>query len=225
MKRAFDVLASLFALLLLSPLLLPVVLVLRCTGEGEIFYRQVRVGRGKAPFRIFKFATMLKDSPNLSGGDITIAHDPRVLPVGRFLRDTKINELPQLLNILFGDMSVIGWRPLTSRVAEFFPKEHWDALRDWRPGLSGVGSIVFCDEEALLTGVADRKAVYVSVIAPYKSALELWYARNQSFWLDLKLIVFTLVAVLKPDFDIAGRLRDLPPEPAELAALRRKSRK
>jgi len=224
MKRAFDIIASGLALLLLSPLLLPLIVVLRCTGEGEIFYRQQRVGRGKAPFFIYKFATMLKDSPNLSGGDITIANDPRVLPMGRFLRDTKINELPQLLNIFFGDMSIIGWRPLTPRVADLFPNEHWQALKDWRPGLSGVGSIVFRDEELLLSGVTDRHSVYLSVIVPYKSALEIWYTKHQSFWLDLKLIAITAIAVVNSKYDFSRSLPDLPPVPSTLTALRDKAK-
>jgi len=220
MKRAFDIVASGLALLLLSPLLLPLVILLRCTGEGEVFYRQKRVGRGKVPFDIYKFATMLKDSPNLSGGDITTADDPRILPLGRFLRNTKINELPQLLNVVLGDMSIIGWRPLTPRVADLFPKEHWEALKDWRPGLSGIGSIAFRDEEELLSGVTDRQSVYLTVIVPYKSALEIWYAKNCSFWLDMKLIAVTAVSVLNSSYDFRRSLPGLPPVPAALTALR-----
>lgn len=220
MKRAFDILASALALIVLSPLLVPLVIILRLTGEGEIFYRQLRIGRQKHSFYILKFATMLKNSPSLSGGDITVAKDPRILPVGRFLRDTKINELPQLLNILFGDMSVIGWRPLTPRVADMFPDSHWEALSNIRPGLSGIGSIVFRDEEALLSNVADRESVYLTAIVPYKSALELWYAQHQSLWLDLKLIAMTVLAVLNPQFDYTRHLPDLPRIPEPLAALR-----
>jgi lipopolysaccharide/colanic/teichoic acid biosynthesis glycosyltransferase len=224
MKRAFDIIASGLALLLLSPLLLPLAVVLRCTGEGEIFYRQQRVGRGKKLFHIYKFATMLKNSPNLGGGDITVAGDPRILPMGRFLRNTKINELPQLLNILIGDMSIIGWRPLTPRVADLFPKAHWEALEDWRPGLSGIGSIVFRDEEALLSGVADRISVYASAIVPYKSALEVWYTKHQSFRLDMKLIAITAVAMMKPGYDFSRNLPDLPQVTAALTALREHAR-
>ncbi len=224
MKRTFDIIASGLALLLLSPLLLPLIVVLRCTGEGEIFYKQQRVGRGKALFDIYKFATMLKNSPNLSGGDITVASDPRILPLGRFLRNTKINELPQLLNILFGDMSIIGWRPLTPRVADLFPKEHWEALKDWRPGLSGIASIAFRDEEALLFGVADRERVYVSVIVPYKSALELWYTMHQSLWLDMKLIAITAIAVVNSKYDFSRSLPDVPAVPASLTVLREESK-
>ena len=150
LKRVFDVVAAGTALLVLSPLLLPIAALLRATGEGEVFYRQERVGRGGKRFRIYKFATMLKDSPNLTGGDITIDRDPRILPCGRFLRKTKINELPQLLNVIAGDMSIIGPRPLTPRVAALFPAQYWEDIAELRPGLSGTGSIVFRNEEVLL---------------------------------------------------------------------------
>jgi lipopolysaccharide/colanic/teichoic acid biosynthesis glycosyltransferase len=220
MKRIFDVVVSGLAILLLSPLLLPVMILLRLTGEGEVFYRQERVGFGRKPFSIYKFATMLKDSPKLPGGDITVGSDPRILPVGRVLRNTKVNELPQLLNVFFGDMSLIGWRPLTPRVASLFPEAHWDALANWRPGLSGIGSLVFRDEEQLLTGVADRQTVYASVIVPYKSALEVWYTKHQSFWLDLKLIAITAGAVMGFKPDLYRIFSDLPPPPATLMQLR-----
>lgn len=223
MKRAFDLITSGFALSLLSPLLLPLIILLRCTGEGEILYRQQRIGRGNKLFDLYKFATMLKDSPSLSGGDITVANDPRILPIGRFLRDWKINELPQLVNVFLGDMSIIGWRPLTPRVANLFPREHWEALKDWRPGLSGVGSVVFRDEEALLADVADRQAVYELAIVPYKSALEIWYTRHQSFWLDMKLIAITAIMVVNSKYDFISNLPNLPPVPDALATLRDRS--
>ena len=108
MERFFDIFFSGLALLVLSPLLVPIVLILRFSGEGEIFFLQERIGKGGQVFKLFKFATMLKDSPNIGTGTVTMKGDPRVLPVGKFLRKTKINELPQLLNIFFGDTSVIG---------------------------------------------------------------------------------------------------------------------
>jgi Sugar transferases involved in lipopolysaccharide synthesis len=123
MQRLFDIILSVIALAILSPLLVPVAVVLRMTGEGEVFYVQQRVGRGGRSFGLFKFATMLKNSPNLGTGTVTVRDDPRVLPVGRFLRRTKINELPQLINILKGDMSIIGPRPQTRRCFDAFPAE------------------------------------------------------------------------------------------------------
>jgi lipopolysaccharide/colanic/teichoic acid biosynthesis glycosyltransferase len=219
LKRIFDIVASGVAIIALSPLILPIMLTLRFTGEGDVFYLQERVGRGGRRFWIYKFATMLRDSPRLTGGDITIANDPRVLPLGGFLRKTKINELPQLFNILMGDMSIIGPRPLTPRVAELFPMSHWAALADCRPGLSSVGSIVFRDEERMLQGVVDRERVYATAIVPYKSELEKWYVEHQSFWLDIKLIFFTLAAVVNPVLDLSRSLPGLPEAPEALTTL------
>ena len=121
MQRFVDVIFSGIALVLLSPLLLPLIFILRVTGEGEIFFSQNRVGRGGKHFELYKFATMLKDSPNMGTGTVTVKNDPRVLPMGGFLRKTKINELPQLINIFNGDMSVIGPRPQTQRCFDAFP--------------------------------------------------------------------------------------------------------
>src|SRR5258705_954032 len=221
LKRVFDIVVAGTALLVLSPLLLPIAAVLLSTGEGEVFYRQERVGRGGKCFRIYKFATMLKDSPNLSGGDITVDRDPRILPCGRFLRKTKINELPQLLNVIAGDMSIIGPRPLTPRVAALFPAHYWESIAELRAGLSGVGSIVFRDEERLLSAANDRERVYAEQIVPYKIALESWYLRNQSFALDLKLIALTLFAMLHRDLDANRFLRGLPPPAEAFPSLKR----
>src|SRR5690606_21086740 len=115
MQRFFDIVLASAALLVLAPLLLPITLILRFTGEGEVFYVQQRVGKNREFFGLYKFATMLKNSPNMSTGTVTVKDDPRVLPVGRFLRKTKLNELPQLFNVLKGDMSIIGPRPQTRR--------------------------------------------------------------------------------------------------------------
>lgn len=224
MKRLFDILSSSAAILVLSPLLVPIMIVLRLTGEGHVFYRQERMGRGGKPFFILKFATMLKNSPSMPGGDITSRRDPRVLPVGHVLRKTKINELPQLFNILFGDMSVIGPRPFTPRVAAMFPAEHWQRVGQLRPGLSGVGSIVFRDEEALVSTLPDRDSNYAAVIVPYKCELEAWYAQNQSFPLDMKLIVMTFAAVLNPALDARVWLRTLPPPSPQLQLFQARAR-
>ena len=143
MDRFFDVLFSAMALLLLSPLLVPIVITLRLTGEGEVFFLQERIGKGGKNFKLFKFATMLKNSPNIGTGTVTMRGDPRVLPVGSFLRKTKINELPQLLNIFFGDMSVIGPRPLTTQTFGAYSESTQGLITQVRPGLSGVGSIIF----------------------------------------------------------------------------------
>ena len=111
MTRFFDILFSLLAVIVLPPFMIPIMIGLKLTGEHDIFYRQERIGKGGKPFNLLKFATMLRNSPNMAGGFYTAENDPRILPMGKFFRKTKINELPQLLNILKGDMSVIGYRP------------------------------------------------------------------------------------------------------------------
>ena len=198
MQRFFDILFTSLALLVLSPLLVPIAIVLRLTGEGEVFFLQDRVGKGGKVFKLYKFATMLKDSPTMGTGTVTVKNDPRVLPVGRFLRKTKINELPQLLNILKGDMCIIGPRPQTQRCFDAFPPAAQQAIKEVLPGLSGIGSIMFRDEENLLHGHADARHFYDHVIAPYKGALEQWYVKNQGLRTYFMLIGLTLWVVLFP---------------------------
>ena len=135
MKRVLDILLSGLALLVFSPLLIPVALILRFTGEGEIFYLQDRVGKNGKLFKLIKFATMLKDSPNIGTGLLTTQGDPRVLPLGRILRKTKFNELPQLINIFLGDMSIIGPRPQTKSHIELFSEDVRKKIAEVPPGL------------------------------------------------------------------------------------------
>ena len=208
------------ALIALSPLLLPIVLALRATGEGEVFYVQQRIGRGGRPFGLYKFATMLKDSPNMGTGTITLKDDPRVLPIGRFLRRTKINELPQLLNVLKGDMSIVGPRPQTRRCFDAFPLRSQERIMQVRPGLSGVGSIVFRNEEELMHASLDPHAFYDDVIMPYKGALEEWFVAHDDLRTYLLTVVATAWVVLRHDASIAWRLfPGLPRPPCELASL------
>ncbi len=221
MQRFFDIFFSGLALLVLSPLLIPIMIVLKFTGEGEIFYVQQRVGKDGKLFDLLKFATMLKDSPNIGTGTITVKNDPRVLPIGGFLRKTKINELPQLLNILKGDMSIIGPRPQDNRCFVVFDKEDQENIKKVRPGLSGVGSIIFRDEESLLAGEEDLKAkeaFYDDVISPYKGKVESWYVKHQGIGLYFKLIWMTILAVLNPNasMDFEAQYDDFPKAPKEL---------
>ena len=180
MERFFDILFSGLALLILLPLLLPIVLILRFSGEGEVFFMQERVGKGGHVFKLFKFATMLKDSPNIGTGTVTMKGDPRILPVGKFLRKTKINELPQLLNIFIGNMSVIGPRPLTAQTFCSYSAETQAIIKNVRPGLSGVGSIIFRGEEEIMHGASASLEFYNDIIAPYKGSLEEWFVAKKS---------------------------------------------
>ncbi|MGY6629505.1 MAG: sugar transferase [Wenzhouxiangella sp.] len=217
MQRFLDAAFALLAVLVLLPLLFTVIVILRLTGEGEIFFRQNRVGRAGRPFGLLKFATMLKDSPNLGTGTITLTDDPRVLPFGKFLRKTKINELPQLLNILKGDMSVIGPRPQTQRCFDAFPARSQAEIIKVRPGLSGVGSIVFRDEERMMGDADNADRLYDEVIMPYKGALEEWYVANQGLKNYFLLIFVTAWVVVFPSSDLFWRLfRGLPRPPEAL---------
>lgn len=217
MDRFFDIVFSLIALLFISPLLVPLVIILKLTGEGEIFFLQERIGKGGKKFKLFKFATMLKDSPNIGTGTVTMKGDPRVLPVGKFLRKTKINELPQLLNILFGDMSVIGPRPLTTQTFGVYPEMYKDLIMQVRPGLSGVGSIIFRGEEEIMHGAKASVDFYSNVIAPYKGALEEWFVLNKSLYIYFVTILVTAWAVFIPNTKLAWRVfKHLPEPPNEL---------
>lgn len=211
MKRFFDIFCASVALLFFLPFGIPIVLILKFTGEGCVFYRQQRVGMNGVMFGLFKFATMLKNSPNIGDGLLTTRNDPRVLPFGKFLRKTKLNEVPQLLNILFGDMSVIGPRPQAKPHFDVFPNHVKKELIKVRPGLSGIGSIVFRDEETLMEQSKKPKdRFYAENIAPYKGELELWYIKNQSFMLDMKLIFLTAWVVLFPKSTLYHKFFTLP---------------
>lgn len=200
MKRILDILLAGTGLLLFLPFGLIIVLILRLTGEGEIFYLQERIGRNSKPFKVVKFATMLKDSPNMASGTITRKGDPRVLPVGRFLRKTKLNEVPQVWNILTGEMSIVGPRPLTKETRDYVPPEILDKIEDVQPGLTGIGSIVFRDEETIIHNSGeDYHAFYRREIAPYKGEVERWYKQNRSFWLDIRIIFVTAWVIVFPE--------------------------
>ena len=191
MVRIVDVCISTVALLLLSPLLLPICILLKFTGEGEIFFKQERIGVSKKKFNLVKFATMLKNSPSMGSGTLTLANDPRVLPIGKILRMAKINELPQLYNVLVGDMSLIGPRPQAERNFDFFPLEAKPVIASVRPGLSGIGSIIFSDEENILNQV-NSEDFYAEQIMPYKAELELFYIDHHGPKMYLQLIFSTL---------------------------------
>jgi lipopolysaccharide/colanic/teichoic acid biosynthesis glycosyltransferase len=211
-KRILDVVLSGLALLVLAPLLIPVGIGLLLTGEHYVFYLQQRIGQNNKKFGIWKFATMLKNSPNLTGGLHTTRRDPRLMPLGHFLRQTKINELPQLINILLGDMSIVGPRPLVDKTFDPYPEHVKRVIYNVRPGLTGIGSIVFRDEERLLSESGMPTAeFYATHIAPVKGELELWYQRHQSLRTDCLIIFLTVWVVVFPKSRLLHRVfRDLP---------------
>ena len=202
-KRFFDVVLSGILILILSPLLVPIIIGLRLTGEGYIFYKQERVGYRNKRFFILKFATMLKDSPNMAGGIMTSKKDPRITPMGGFLRKSKINELPQTFNIFLGDMSFVGPRPVMPISFETYPIEIQKIIYNVKPGLTGVGSIAFRDEEEILSEIRERGEdpwiFYRESIYPFKGELEKWYQSNYSFLVDFKILLLTAFTVIKPN--------------------------
>ena len=217
MTRIFDILFSGLAMLVLFPFMIPVMIALKLTGEHDIFYCQERIGKGGKPFKVIKFATMLRDSPNLPGGLITADNDPRLLPMGNFLRRTKINELPQLANIFIGQMSVIGYRPFAKKHYDLYSDEVKRNIQQIAPGLSGIGSVVFRNEEEILHSVSDREHFHDGIITPYKGQLECWYVQNRNVVNYFKLIICTVLIVLKPDSMLWTKwFKELPPVPENL---------
>jgi lipopolysaccharide/colanic/teichoic acid biosynthesis glycosyltransferase len=208
-QRLFDIFFSGMAIIFLSPVLLTVIVLLKFTGEGEIFFQQARVGRNKESFQLLKFATMLKNSQNIGAGTVTVKNDPRVLPIGKFLRKTKLNELPQLFNIFRGDMSVIGPRPLHKKQFSFYLIADQDIISSTLPGLSGLGSICFRDEEEILHSSSDPDTTYKEKITPKKAILEKWYVENKGMTLYFKLIVLTIIAIAIPRLDMIKFFKDL----------------
>ena len=203
MKRIFDITLSTGLILVLLPLFLPLATTLRLTGEGKVFYRQKRIGAGQQPFEILKFATMLENSPTMGTGDITLRNDPRVLPVGRVLRKTKINELPQLWNVLVGDMSIVGPRPLTPNHFNHYNDTDRKNIAVVTPGITGLSALVFRDEEKILSDRADPVAFYRDELVPIKASLETWYAKHASFRLDILIVLLTAYAILRPGSKLA----------------------
>ncbi|MCZ4696336.1 sugar transferase [Ancylomarina euxinus] len=217
-KRLIDFTASLVALLILSPLLIPVVIGLLLTGEHYVFYSQKRVGYKNERFQILKFATMLKNSPNMGTGSLTLRKDPRVLPMGGFLRQTKINELPQIINTFIGNMTIVGPRPQMEVDFYKFPKSIQDVIYNAKPGITGIGSVVFRDEEKMMTNAGgDPHEFYETHIAPYKGELEVWYQENLTFMTDFKIIFLTAWVIIFPESKLMETwFKDLPDLPEAL---------
>ena len=212
-KRLLDIIVSFCAVLILTPLLLPIIFILKFSSEGYVFYLQDRIGKNNKNFKIIKFATMLKDSPNLASGSITLEGDWRVTKPGKFLRKTKINELPQIINILKGDISLVGPRPLLTKTFTAYNEDVQSKIYNVKPGLTGIGSIIFRDEESIISAVTDEDPheFYKRVIAPYKGELEMWYQSNCSFLLDLQLIFMTAWVILVPTSKLYEKwFKDLP---------------
>lgn len=205
-KRLFDFVMALLALTVLSPLLILVIIGLLLTGEHYVFYFQERIGKGGKAFDIWKFATMLKNSPNIGTGTVTTRNDPRVLPMGKFLRKTKINELPQLINILIGNMSIIGPRPLVKKTYDLYADDVKECISKVTPGLSGIGSVIFRDEEYYVSKAKDPVKFARQYIQPQKGELEKWYYHNRSLYVDFMIIFLTCWVIVFPKSDLVYKV-------------------
>ncbi|MDI9569399.1 MAG: sugar transferase [Pseudomonadota bacterium] len=204
MKRLFDICVSLGGLLLLSPMIAAVASIIRKDG-GPVFYRGERTGLYGKPFRIYKFRTMVVDAEKV-GGASTADDDARITSVGKFLRKYKLDETPQLINVLKGEMSIVGPRPEVKRYTDMFSDEE-KAILTVRPGITDWASIWNADEGAVLAGAADPDLAYLELIRPMKLKLQLKYVRERSFWVDLKIIFLTLLAVVQPESQAVREMR------------------
>jgi len=193
-KRIFDTIFSLAGLVLLSPFLLLIAVLIKKEDRGHMFYRGVRVGRYEKPFKIFKFRTMVANAENL-GGLSTADDDPRITKIGRLLRKYKLDELPQLMNVLKGEMSFVGPRPEVQHYVDMFTEKEKTIL-NVRPGITDWASLWNPDEGAILAGSSDSEKAYMEKIRPQKLKLQLKYVREQSFWSDLKIIFLTLKTIM-----------------------------
>lgn len=210
LKRVIDILIAATALILLSPILIPSIIILLFTGEKEVFYFQKRVGYKNKFFNIWKFATMLKNSPNIGTGEITLRNDPRVTSYGKFLRITKVNELPQIINVFKGDMSIVGPRPLMEVSVQLYPEEIRNKIYNCKPGMTGIGSLIFRDEEKIISDAADPKAMYATIY-PFKGALEMWYQQHASLYTDFMIIFLTAWSIIFPKNELVNKIfKDLP---------------
>lgn len=215
-KRILDLIIAGVAFIILLPLFVVVGGILSVTGEREVFYRQSRIGFLNKPFKIWKFATMQKNSSSLGTGSLTLRNDPRVTPFGKILRKTKMNELPQIINVLLGNMSVVGPRPQMKVDFLKFPENIQARIYNAKPGITGIGSIIFRDEEKWISEAeGDPHEFYKHEIAPYKGAVELWYQKNLTLHTDLLLIFLTAWVIIFPKSNLIFTLfKTLPPPPA-----------
>jgi lipopolysaccharide/colanic/teichoic acid biosynthesis glycosyltransferase len=206
-KRVFDIACSVAGVILLSPLILGIAILIKTTSRGPAVYKGRRVGRFGKVFNLLKFRTMVLDADRI-GGPTTSDLDPRITEVGRYLRRCKLDELPQLINVIKGDMSLVGPRPeVETEVACYSPEQR--KVFDLRPGITDFASLWNADEGALLANAADPHGAYKKYIQPTKLALQIKYLEERSFWLDVKLIVYTLLKITRKGW-APSELRSFP---------------
>ena len=204
-KRGFDLLVSAILLVALSPFLVWIAWRIKAEDNGPVFYRGWRTGWRGTPFQIYKFRTMVLEAEKL-GGPSTAADDRRITQIGKLIRKYKIDETPQLFNVLKGEMSIVGPRPEVEQYTDLFSEEEKEIL-SVRPGITDWASIWNADEGAVLAGAADPEQAYMELIRPRKLKLQLKYVREQSFWVDLKIIILTLLAIVQPESQAVREIR------------------
>jgi lipopolysaccharide/colanic/teichoic acid biosynthesis glycosyltransferase len=198
LKRGLDFVVALTALIVLSPVLLVLCAIIKLSSRGPVFYRGVRIGRYGVPFQIFKFRTMIVDAEKV-GGSATAEDDPRITPIGRFIRRNKLDEFPQFINVLVGDMSLVGARPEVKKYVDMYSDEE-KIILELRPGITDWASIWNSNEAAVLEGSKDPEKAYEELIRPTKLALQLFYARHHSLGGDLKILFHTFCKLLREDW-------------------------
>ena len=209
MKRIFDIISAVLALIISLPLLILTGLSIKIEGGGPFFYRQVRLGLGRKHFLLYKFRSMVMEADR-KGPLVTSDGDSRITRIGGFLRRTKLDELPQLLNVVKGDMSIVGPRPEAPRYIEHYHPE-WERVFSARPGITDLATLQFRDEQRVLAYAKDKEKAYIEIVMPMKMKLALYYVNNRSFWLDLKIIALTFWGITlgrlfaKPDDSLAER--------------------
>jgi len=197
LKRALDLIIALFGLVLLSPLLLAIAIWVKVSSPGPVLYAGVRIGKDGVPFRMLKFRTMVVNADKI-GGSSTTADDARLTSAGRFLRRFKLDELPQLINVLRGDMSFVGPRPQVEWAVKLYTPEE-RRLLSVRPGITDFASLRFRNEAEILRGSTDPDRDYLEKIAPHKIRLGLYYVRHYSFFVDAKILAATLLSLAGVD--------------------------
>lgn len=193
-KRFFDIIFAFFGLILVLPLFLIIAILIKWESPGPVFYRGVRIGEGGRPFRIFKFRSMVENAEEL-GGPSTAGDDPRLTKIGKFLKKYQLDELPQLINVLKGEMSLVGPRPEVKMYVDMMSPEERNIILSLKPGMTDLASLWNFHESEVLKGSPDPEKTYMEKIRPKKIQLQLEYVKNRSFLLDLKIILKTILKI------------------------------
>lgn len=209
MKRLFDIIVSLVGLIILSPVFIIMAVIIASTSPGGVFFRGVRVGQNGKPFKIFKFRSMVKDAEGKGKWNVG-DNDDRITPIGHFLRNTKIDELPQLINVLIGDMSFVGPRPELQYYVDMYTEKEKKIL-DLKPGITDWASITNFDQFEVFTKAKDPDEAYLKYIRPLKLELQMYYRNNNSFFSDIKIIFWTI-------YKVVSRSEKLPKEIAPIVS-------